>query len=266
MRKENLMKKLIAVLALSVLVALPAQAQTNTPTDLTKPTISGVTVSGISSSSATVTWTTNEPATSYVDFGPSDVYGNTLGDGQYLTTHTVNVLGLTPSTLYHFRVRSKDAAGNESTSTDTTLTTTGATNANTAVNANTNKNTNTAVNTNSNTNTVKANTNTANKNTNLNKNVNTNKNTNANKNTNTTNANSNVNSGTDLFNQNTNTTTEDVTNLNENINDNTNTVTTDESNGDGRTGILLIVLGLVVLVGVVGFAWFKLRQPQGPQV
>ena len=100
------MPKFITLLAASIFLVSPVYAQTNSVTDVTKPTISGVTVSGVSSTGATVTWTTNEPATSYVDFGPSDVYGNTLGDGQYVTTHSVTLLGMSPSTLYHFRVRS----------------------------------------------------------------------------------------------------------------------------------------------------------------
>ncbi len=256
------MSKILTLLAAGIFLATPALAQTNTPTDVTKPTISGVTVSGISSSAATVTWTTNEPATSYVDFGPSDVYGNTLGDGQYLTTHSVSVLGLTSSSLYHFRVRSKDAAGNEATSTDTTLTTASATNTNTT--ANSNANTNTALNTN----TVKANTNAANKNTNTTKNTNTNKNanrnTNTNKNTNA-NLNGNTNESEDIFNRNTNVTVDDSTNLNTSV-VNTNTASTAASASDGRAGIFLIVLGLLVLVGVIGFAWYKLRHQSGPRI
>lgn len=261
------MPKIFTLLAVGIFLATPVFAQTNTPTDITKPTISGVTVSGVASTVATVTWTTNEPATSYVDFGPSDIYGNTLGEGQYLTTHSVSVLGLTPSTLYHFRVRSKDAAGNEATSTDTTLTTAAATNTNTAANTNSsNLNTNAVANTNM----VKANTNTANKNTNTAKNINTNKNTNRNTNTNAnknvnTNLNTNSSATEDIFNRNTNATIEESTNLNTSV-VNSNSASAAVSTSDGRTGILLIALGVLVLIGVVGFAWYKLRHQATPRI
>src|SRR3989440_12985894 len=39
------------------------------------------------------------------------------------TSHTVTVGGLSGSTTYHYRVKSKDAAGNLATSADSTLTT-----------------------------------------------------------------------------------------------------------------------------------------------
>lgn len=94
------------------------------PGDGTPPTISGVTVSDITETSARITWTTNEPATSLVDYGASAIYGQTSGDSLSLThNHTVILGGLTNGTLYHFRVRSADGAGNQATSADGTFTT-----------------------------------------------------------------------------------------------------------------------------------------------
>ena len=67
--------------------------------------------------SATITWTTNEPGTSRVDYGTSaDALNQTLNDPALVTSHSVNLTGLTPGTTYFFRVRSTDAATNEATS------------------------------------------------------------------------------------------------------------------------------------------------------
>lgn len=94
------------------------------PGDSTPPTISGATVSDITETSARITWTTNEPATSLVDYGVSAIYGQTSGDSLSLThNHTVILGGLTNGTLYHFRLRSADGAGNQATSADGAFTT-----------------------------------------------------------------------------------------------------------------------------------------------
>ena len=73
---------------------------------------------------AFVTWTTNEPASSLVDYGPTSSYGSTAGVAAVGgTSHAVLLTGLTPGTTYHFRVRSADAQNNESESPDQTFTT-----------------------------------------------------------------------------------------------------------------------------------------------
>lgn len=259
------MRKLaVSVSFLALLAFQPAMAQTNTTADVTKPTISGVTVSNVKATTAVVSWTTNEPATSYVDFGLTDVYDKTLGEGTYVSTHSVTLLGMGSDTMYHFRIRSKDEAGNEAVSTDTTLTTaSGTANVNTASNTNAATNKNSALNTNLNANANK-NTNTA-KNANANRNLNTNKNANRNTNANANanvNANANTNSGTDIFNQNVNSDTGSVTGTLENTNTDLTNVnaTASTATGDGRTGIILIALGVLLLVGIIAFAWWKARR------
>lgn len=266
------MRKFIVTASfLALLASQPAMAQVNTATDVTKPTISGVTVSSVKATTAVVSWTTNEPATSYVDFGLTDVYDKTLGEGSYLAAHTVTLLGMAADTLYHFRIRSKDAAGNEAVSTDTTLTTaSGTVNTNVASNVNSTLNTNSVANTNVNVNSNK-NANTAkntnaitNTNTNKNTNVNANRNTNSNRNTNANaNANANVNAGTDIFNRNVNSSTDSVTgtlgNTNTDITNVNGAASTTKS--DGRAGIILIAVGVALLVGIIAFAWWKARRP-----
>jgi peroxiredoxin len=98
--------------------------------DTTPPVISEANVSNISSStmggSAEITWKTDEPATSQVSYGISASYG-TLQPSQTDTTlakfHDVILYGLAPRTTFHYKVTSRDAAGNEKSSPDATFVT-----------------------------------------------------------------------------------------------------------------------------------------------
>jgi len=92
--------------------------------DVTAPVLSAISVSDITTTEATITWTTDEPATSQVEYGQTTAYGLvTPLDEELVTTHTVTLTGLDPATTYHFRVKSKDAAGNLAVSDDYTFTT-----------------------------------------------------------------------------------------------------------------------------------------------
>lgn len=87
--------------------------------DTTPPGISEVTASGIIESSATITWTTDEAATSQVEYGENSDYGSTTSlDESLVTSHSVSLSGLEPNTTYHYRVKSKDSFGNEAVSDD----------------------------------------------------------------------------------------------------------------------------------------------------
>ena len=89
---------------------------------VTAPTISAVTASGITASAATITWTTDEAADSQLEYGPTTAYGSsTPRVPTLLTTHSQALSGLTASTLYHYRVKSKDALGNLAVSSDQTF-------------------------------------------------------------------------------------------------------------------------------------------------
>ena len=92
--------------------------------DTTSPVISGVTGSGITSTGATITWTTNEASDSQVDYGTTTAYGSsTTLNTSMVTAHSQALTGLIGSTTYHYRVKSKDAAGNLATSGDFTFAT-----------------------------------------------------------------------------------------------------------------------------------------------
>ena len=80
--------------------------------------------SAVGPTQATITWTTNEPASTQVDYGATSAYGTSTTPNTALTTSHSQVLsGLTASTTYHYRVRSADASGNAATSPDATFTT-----------------------------------------------------------------------------------------------------------------------------------------------
>jgi hypothetical protein len=99
--------------------------QVQAPADATPPTISSVASSSITSSGATITWTTNEASNTQVDYGTTSGYGSSTAlNGNMVTSHAQGLTGLTSGTLYHYRVRSRDAAGNLSISADYTFTTT----------------------------------------------------------------------------------------------------------------------------------------------
>lgn len=92
--------------------------------DTTPPVISGVDVSHISDTRATIKWETDELATSQVEYGISDAYGSITAFDETLTTsHSVMLTELKPRTTYHFRIKSVDKAGNISVSGDSTFTT-----------------------------------------------------------------------------------------------------------------------------------------------
>ena len=93
-------------------------------TDTTPPVISSVSSGTPSSSGATITWTTNEPSSTQVDYGTTPAYGtSTTLNATLVTSHTQTLSGLTANTPYHFRVDSRDAAGNLASSGDFTFTT-----------------------------------------------------------------------------------------------------------------------------------------------
>ena len=96
----------------------------NGTADTTAPIISSVASSSISPTSATTTWTTNEAADTQVEYGLTTSYGsNSALNSSLVTNHSVVLPGLTASTLYHYRVKSKDAAGNLAASADYSFTT-----------------------------------------------------------------------------------------------------------------------------------------------
>jgi len=94
------------------------------PPDITPPVISAVTVSNITTTSAIIQWTTDEPSTTQVDYGLDTTYGesSTL-NSTLVTSHTVILTTLGGGTTYNYRVRSSDTANNEAISINYQFTT-----------------------------------------------------------------------------------------------------------------------------------------------
>jgi hypothetical protein len=93
-------------------------------TETTPPVISNVAAGSITPTSATITWTTNENSDSQVEYGPTTAYGqSTTLNPALVTAHSQGLSGLTAGTIYHYRVKSRDAAGNLAVSGDFTFTT-----------------------------------------------------------------------------------------------------------------------------------------------
>jgi len=93
--------------------------------DNTAPVFADVTVAMIGVSSATLSWTTHEPADTQIDYGITTAYGMPSPlDAALVTNHAMTTFtGLAPGTLYHIRARSRDAAGNLGLSQNLSFTT-----------------------------------------------------------------------------------------------------------------------------------------------
>ncbi|MFA6001736.1 MAG: DNRLRE domain-containing protein, partial [Thermoleophilia bacterium] len=91
--------------------------------DNTPPEISGVLTNSITSSSATVTWNTDEVTDSQVEYGtsPGDYTNSTTLDPALVTSHNQALANLNPSTDYYYRVRSNDRTGHTTYSSEYTL-------------------------------------------------------------------------------------------------------------------------------------------------
>jgi len=113
------MGKLLKVFTIVVLVMILASTIViicSCGSDETPPVISEVSASDITETSAVISWTTDEPATSEVEYGLTTGYGSTTTlDEALVINHRVTLTGLTGDTTYHCRVKSKDAADNERT-------------------------------------------------------------------------------------------------------------------------------------------------------
>src|SRR5206468_4269022 len=71
----------------------------------------------ITTTSVTITWTTDEPATSRVEYGTTTSYGSlSPADATLVISHSVKIGRATSRERDHYFVRGRDAAGNLSAS------------------------------------------------------------------------------------------------------------------------------------------------------
>ncbi len=80
--------------------------------DNTKPTISDLQVKNTSFDRTTISWETNEPANSIVEFGLDKKYSQASVSLETKNSHSQILNGLSPSKTYYYRVSSTDSSGN----------------------------------------------------------------------------------------------------------------------------------------------------------
>ncbi|HKV32265.1 MAG TPA: N,N-dimethylformamidase beta subunit family domain-containing protein [Candidatus Dormibacteraeota bacterium] len=103
------------------------QTTTNILNQFVSGTPPALTLSGITattgSTSAVITWQTNNAANSRVDYGASSAYGSTASDPNSVTNHSVTLTSLTANTTYHYQVTSVDGFSQTASSVDASFTT-----------------------------------------------------------------------------------------------------------------------------------------------
>ena len=95
--------------------------------DTTAPVINDDIAVVAASTTATVTWTTDENSTSVIEYAEESLATATstvVEDTNLVTDHSVDLAGLIASTTYYFMVKSVDGSNNVATSTEDTFITT----------------------------------------------------------------------------------------------------------------------------------------------
>lgn len=90
----------------------PAMQQPAQPAQVTLA-IANITVTDLTSSGATIAWSTDKPAWGKVLFGKTDSYGQTALAELQLNSQKVILMGLEPGTAYHFAITATDGKGAE---------------------------------------------------------------------------------------------------------------------------------------------------------
>jgi parallel beta-helix repeat protein len=89
----------------------------------TPPVISSIVIDAITNTSAVITWITDQPSDSLVEYGTTANYDLSMPDTSMVTSHSITLTNLTMGTTYHFRVTSTNSYGLSSSSADDTFTT-----------------------------------------------------------------------------------------------------------------------------------------------
>tara|TARA_B100002051_G_scaffold109346_1_gene104204 strand:- start:19566 stop:21143 length:1578 start_codon:yes stop_codon:yes gene_type:complete len=108
-----------------LVVLLSASPFYVTAEDQEAPEISNVSISEVTDSSVTVTWTTDEDADSLINYGLQPDYGIVRIPVAERTSHSITLEDLEPGRVYYFRVVSADENGNQGISADYRVQTTG---------------------------------------------------------------------------------------------------------------------------------------------
>lgn len=103
---------------------------TTTPpvADTTAPVISAISTSNMSSTTAMISWQTNEVATSKIYFGTTTPVNlgtaSAVSNNSLVINHSLGLTGLASSTIYYYVLESKDMALNTATTTTQSFVTT----------------------------------------------------------------------------------------------------------------------------------------------
>lgn len=96
--------------------------------DFTNPVVSDILSSSVASSTATITWSTNENASTKVTYGTTAMYEAATPEtdvSSRVNSHTASLNNLAPCTTYHYAVVSTDSSSNTTSSLDKVFMTTG---------------------------------------------------------------------------------------------------------------------------------------------
>ena len=75
-----------------------------------------ITLSSLSNDSVTINWNTDKPTTGSVDYGTGSATQLNSQELSMSTDHKTRLTGLSPSTVYSYRVTARDAGGNQASS------------------------------------------------------------------------------------------------------------------------------------------------------
>ena len=111
-----------------ILKKLCATSTPNSTADVTAPVMSEIVATSIASTSARITWNTNEKANSRVWYGSVNPLAITtttasVSDSDFSLDHSLRITGLTAGTIYYYMVSSVDKAGNKALDTQKSFTT-----------------------------------------------------------------------------------------------------------------------------------------------
>ena len=89
--------------------------------DTTGPALSQYSEKSLSATGDYVKWTTDEAASSVVEYGLTASYGASLSNTLLMKNHRQEITGLTAGATYHYRIASTDSSGNVTYSPDRTF-------------------------------------------------------------------------------------------------------------------------------------------------
>jgi phosphodiesterase/alkaline phosphatase D-like protein len=93
--------------------------------DVTGPVVSNVAALDLTETQARITWSTNEAADSFVEYGINTAFGQEEFGGGLVKEHSVLLTGIFPGLEYHYQVVSADVFGNKTTGPSLTFITEG---------------------------------------------------------------------------------------------------------------------------------------------